>query len=805
MFKNYLKIAIRNIVRHKGFSFINIAGLALGMACFILIFLLVRDELSFDRFHEHADDIYRVITVWDKKGEKELCALTTAPLAAALEKDIPEITHAACFNYVGAGLVRYGDKSFDRDAFAFTDPSFFKMFSFTFLQGDPGTALDDPLSVVLTEKTAQKYFGDRDPMGKILKVTGIVGDPGPLGQSSRTTRTTGSVNLKVTGVIKDPKQSHIQLEYVVSNQICDRYGLDFTSWNRLNYTTYVMLRKDADVEAVQRKLAGYLKTLFPKTTTGHTLQPLKRIYLHSNYSYDIKGRTSSITFTYILSVLAVFILLIACINFMNLATARSAARMKEVGMRKIIGAGKRQLVRQFLGESIILSFISLLFALFLVELALPYLSRLTFRELSLHGSFDLTSALGLVGTALITGIIAGSYPAFFLSSFKPLKVLKGTTPGGVKGGWLRKTLAIGQFAVSIILIIITSLHFKQFYFMQNADLGYDKNNVVCSRMNADIKKSYSTFKDKLLRGPGILNVTASMNLPNWTGPSFTCSNWEGRQGDEKFTLYHGAVDYDYFKTFKMDILQGRPFSKQFPTDSTSALIVNQQAAKRMGMENPIGKYLSIGRRNGIIIGVVKDHHFDNLRSKINPLVLRLAPGKADHMIIRVKPGAVPASLAFIEEQWKAHAPDYPFGYLFLEDLVERMYVIEAVLGKLIFVFTLLAIFISCMGLFGLVSFMVERRTREIGIRKVLGATVSGVARLLSREFVKWILLANAIAWPIAFLAVNLWLQNYSYRISIGIWTFILAGAAALLIVLLTVAYQTLKVAVANPVDALRYE
>ena len=802
MFRNYLKVAIRDIVRHKGYSLINAAGLALGMACFILIFLLVQDELSYDRFHENGDEIYRVITVWEKKGDKEFCALTTAPLAAALEQDFPEIVHGACFNYSGAGLIKYGDKSFDRDIFAFTDPSFFKMFSFTFLKGDPETALDDPLSVVLSEKTAEKYFGDRDPMGKILQVTGIFGDQNPMGKIHPVT---GNVNLKVTGVIKDPKQSHISLEYVVSNQIFDRYGVDITSWNRLNYTTYVMLRKDADVEEVKRKLAGYLKSRFPGTTTSHTLQPLKRIYLYSNFSYDIKGRTSNITFVYILSVLAVFILLIACINFMNLATARSAARMKEVGLRKVIGARRRQLVRQFLGESIILSFISLIFALLLVELALPYLSRLTFRELTLHSSINPWLVLELLGIAFLTGIIAGSYPAFFLSSFKPLKVLKGTTPKGVKGSGLRKVLAIGQFSISIILIIITTLHFKQFHYMQNAELGYDKNHLVCLSMNADIKKNYNAFKNKLVRNPGILSVTASLNLPVWTGPSFNCSDWEGREGNDGFTLYHGSVDYDYFKTLKMDILQGRPFSRQFPTDLTSAFIVNQQAAKRMGMQNPPGKRLSMGNRKGIIIGVVKDHHFDSLRSKINPLVLRLAPGETNYMIIRVKPGGIPGSLAFIESQWEIYAPDYPFGYTFLEDVVERMYLGERILGKIVFVFTLLAIFISCMGLFGLVSFMAERRTKEIGIRKVLGATVSGIARLLSREFVKWILLANAIAWPTAYLLMNQWLQNYTYRVSIGIWTFLLAGGAALLIVLVTVGYQTLKAAAADPIEALRYE
>jgi hypothetical protein len=296
-----------------------------------------------------------------------------------------------------------------------------------------------------------------------------------------------------------------------------------------------------------------------------------------------------------------------------------------------------------------------------------------------------------------------------------------------------------------------------------------------------------------------------MNLPTWAGPSFNCSDWEGREGNDEFTLYHGSVDYDYFKTLKMDILQGRPFSRQFPTDLTSAFIVNRQAVKRMRMENPIGKRLSMGNRKGIIIGVVKDHHFDSLRSKINPLVLRLAPGETNYMIIRLKPGGIPGSLAFIEGQWKIYAPDYPFGYTFLEDVVERMYLGERILGKIVFVFTFLAIFISCMGLFGLVSFMAERRTKEIGIRKVLGATFSGIARLLSREFVKWILLANVIAWPIAYLVMDKWLQNYTYRVSIDIWTFLLAGGAALFIVLVTVGYQTLKAAAANPIEALRYE
>lgn len=785
MFKNYLKIACRNIKRNKGHSFINISGLAIGMACFILMLLLAQDELSFNGFHENARRIYRVII--EEKNSNDLpMALTYAPLGAALKKDFPEIVESACFNYGGGGLVKYGDQAFEESYFTFTDPSFFKMFSFTFLMGDPQTALADPLSVVLSEKTAKKYFGEKNPMGEVLQIKNIV-------------------NLTVTGVIQTPKNSSMRVDFVVSNQIYDKYGVDINSWNRINYTTFVMLNKNTSGKQLSSKIYGYLKTMqSPDTDQRLILQPLKRIYLYSNFSYE-GLRTSKIHVIYIILSLAIFILLIACVNFMNLSTARSAKRIKEVGLRKVVGGNKQQLVRQFLGESLLFALIALVFAVFIVELALPHLNQLVFRELSLYGSLTPGMTLGLMGIAVITGIIAGSYPAFFLSSFKMTHVLKGPGQKGAKGSGLRKLLSIGQFVVSILLIIATTVLFKQLHYIQRMNLGYDKKQLVYIPMNADIKKSYEAVKYELVKEPGIIDVTATMNLPTWAWPSVNLTNWQGRDTDKEITLYHESVDYDYFKTFRMTILQGRSFSREFPSDATSALIVNEEAVRQMEMENPLGKHLEAWGHKGKIIGVVKDFHFNDLRNKINPLVIKLAPRDTHFMIIRVRPDNIARTLAAVKSQWKSFSPEYPIKLSFLEDRLEKIYLAEKAVGKLASVFTVLAIIISCMGLFGLASFMTQQRTNEIGIRKAFGASVSGIVQLLSKEFLKWVLVANVIAWPIAFLVMNQFLQIYAYRTTIGAWPFLLAGVLALLIAVLSVGSQSIKTAKTNPVEALRYE
>jgi ABC-type antimicrobial peptide transport system permease subunit len=712
-------------------------------------------------------------------------AITAAPLAAALKKDFPEIIESACFNFAGGGLVKYGDKSFEEGFFTFTDPSFFKMFTFTFLKGSPQTALQDPLGVVLSEKTANKYFGNKNPMGEVLEIK-------------------DRVNLTVTGVIQTPKNSSFTVDFIVSNHLYDKYGVDITRWGSWNYITFVMLHGKADTDQLKSQIYRYYKKRWPDTTARLILQPLERMYLYSIFLYD-KFNSSSIYFIYIFLLLAVFILLIACVNFMNLSTARSARRMKEVGLRKVEGANKKQLIRQFLGESILFALIALLFAILLVELALPFLNQMIFREMSLYGSLNLAMVLGLILIALITGIIAGSYPAFFLSSFRVVNVLKGYGQKGGKGSLMRKILAIGQFAVSILLIIAITVLYKQLHYIRNANLGYDKEQLVYVHMNADIKKSYDAVKNELLKEPGIINVTAALNLPYWTWPAVTLSYWEGSHIHKEIILHRLSVDYDFFKTFKMNILQGRSFSREFPSDTSSALIVNEEAVRQMKMENPLGKHISAGKYKGKIIGVVKDFHFDILRNKINPLVIKLDPRDTDYMLIRVHPDSIPMTLAAIENQWKSFSPDYPFKFTFLEDLLDRIYLVEVLIGKLVSVFTVLAIFLSCMGLFGLASFMTQQRTNEIGIRKAFGASISGIVQLLSKEFLMWIVVANAIAWPIAFLLMNWFLQIYAYRTSIGVWPFLLAGMLALLIVVLSVGSQSIRTAKTNPVEALRYE
>ena len=788
MFKNYLITAYRNIKRQRLHSFINISGLAIGMTCTILILLLVQDELSYDKYHENADRIYRVIkTQGRNSGEEYDVAITQAPLAASLKNNFPEIADAVCFNYGPGGLVKYGDKLFKESFVSYTDPSFFEMFSFAFLKGNPKTALNDPYSVVLTEDIAKKYFGDKEPLGEILSIN-------------------NKVNLRVTGIIEKPKNSHIELSFIVPNTLYKEFGVDIESWVRSNYTTYVMLQKDANIENVNHNVADYFTYVFgPENTTTLFLQPLKRIYLHSNFQYEVHTRTSNINLVYILSLIAIFILLIACVNFMNLATARSEKRIKEVGLRKVVGANRRQLIQQFLGESILLSFFALLLAIILVKMILPNFNELIQRDLNLFSSPDLHIFLGLIGITLITGIIAGSYPAFFLSSFQPVKVLKGLTKKGSRSILLRRFLVIAQFSFSIILVIGTIVVYKQLYYMQNMKLGYDKEQLVSILMNEEVRKKYIIIKNELQLNPNILNVTASMNSPTWEWPSVTLSNWEGRNSDKEIKLYHGSVDYGYFETFKMEIIEGRSFSEQFSTDLTSALIVNEEAVRQMDMMNPIGKRLSAWDHSGSIIGVVKDFNFDNVRNKINPLVLKLAPEETQFIFIRIKPANIQNTLHSIENIVKRVAPEYPFEYSFLTDNLNNLYIIESVILKIVLYFTCLTIFIACLGLFGLVSFIAEERTKEIGIRKVLGASVSNIVLYLSKEFIVLVVLANIIAWPAAYFAMNKLLDNYAYHYNISIFVFLLSAVLAIIITLITVSYQALKAAYANPVDALRYE
>ncbi|NIM57704.1 MAG: FtsX-like permease family protein [Candidatus Aenigmarchaeota archaeon] len=785
MLKNYLKIALRNIRRYKGYSFINIAGLAIGMACCILILLWVQDELSYDRFHENADYIYRVIQDINFADHSTTWAITQGPLGPSLKEDFPEIINTTRITSRRFRLT-YNDKSFDERP-GMADGSIFEMFSFPLIKGDPATALSDPNSIVMTEETAKKYFGSEEPLGKTIKAD-------------------NRWDFQVTGILKEvPHNSHLQFDYLIPFIFGRELNYTVDNWRNSQFRTYVQLQKGIPAQEVIQKISGYLdeKPTLEKDARLN-LQPLVRIHLYSDYEFD--AAHGDITYVTIFSIIAFFILLIACINFMNLATARSGNRAKEVGMRKVAGAHKTDIVRQFYGESIFLAFIALFVALTIVWLLLPTFNNLAAKELSMGVSGNLLVLLGLLSITLLTGIISGSYPALFLSAFKPVKILKGSLRSGSKGSIFRKILVVFQFALTILLIICTIIIYNQLNYMRNMKLGYDKEFLIYKGMRGDVRAKFDSVKNELLQNPNILGVTATSSEPTY---GYTFSNslwrWEGQDPDEETLMRAVFVDLDYFKTFGMEIVEGRNYSKEFPTDATEAIMVNEEAVKAMGMESPIGRRLSIGNNNFKIIGVVKNYHFRSLRQEIDPLILIYGPGQCRVLFARLRSENIPKTIGYMEDIWKEFAPGHPFNYRFLDDALNDLYRSEQRIGTILKYFSILAIFISCLGLFGLASFMSEQRTKEIGIRKVLGASVSNIALLLSREFTKWVLLANIIAWPVAYFAMYKWLQSYAYSTNIALWSFFLSGTMALVIATVAVSYQSIKAAVTNPADSLRYE
>lgn len=788
MLINYLKTAFRNLRRHAGYSFINIVGLSIGMACFIFIALIIRGEFQVDKFHERADRIYRVIRVDNYSGETTRFAVTQAPLAAALKWDFPDVEKAACFNYIGDELVKYGNKKIKQEWISLAEPDFFEIFSYTFLAGTPESALKQPHSAVLTDEVAQKLFGEEDPIGKILRIRNMP-------------------DVMVSAVIKDHKDSHLHFSIILPFSLYREIGVNIDNWNHYNYTTYVQLQENTDPAAFGAKIKGALSQyISPETKSTLELQPLKRIYLYSDYAYDVKTIHVNILAVYVLGIVAFLILFIACINFMNLTTARSARRAREVGLRKVVGAKRGQLVSQFLGESLLFSFISLVFAVVIVELFLPLINSIQpIKAYALFESKDIILYLGLVLVALMTGLISGSYPALFLSRFQPAMVLKGFLGQTSGRGTLRKILVVSQFMFSIILIIATLTVFRQMRFMQNKDLGYDKSNLLVCFLPDDMHSSYEPLKTELLRHRAISKVTACLNLPTWVGPSYMLSDWDGRDSDKEIYMYHGSVDYDFFDTFGIDIVQGRKFSRDFATDKETALIVNEEAVRTLGMKDPIGKKMGHFKGKGTIIGVMEDYHYATLRDRIGPLVLDLDPQDTAYVILKFSPEDLIGTTAWIEKIWNGYDPNQTFKARLLEDILEDAYLTESTISRFFNYAAYLSLLISCLGLFGLAAYSVEQRIKEVGIRKVLGASVGDITSLLSKEHLKLIAIANVFAWPLGYFVMRMFLQNYPFRASLGIEIFLMSAAAGFGIAFLTVFYQTFKAARANPADTLKFE
>ncbi len=779
MIKNYLKIALRNFRKHKGYSFINIAGLAIGMACCILILLWVQHEVSYNRFHKNADNIYRIYSDFHYEYGVSQYSNIPQPVGPEFQKTIPELNLVARI-LDGASTVKHGDDIFYEKEILYVDPSFFEVFTFPFLQGNSQTSFSEPYSILLTERMAKKYFGDKDPIGEVLTMD-------------------QKYQVKVTGIVKDvPTNSSIRFDFLIPYSYLDAIGYDTKKWDSWNCQTYVLLNKNVTAQQVVQKISGYPKTFHPDEEAYFRLQSLKHIRL-----YTLSGAWGSIKYVYMLSIIALFLLIIACINFMNLATARSAKRAREVGLRKVVGARRSQIIRQFYGESLIMTIIALGLALVLAESLLPFFNSVSGKNLVLDFSGHFVIYLALLGIALLTGIISGSYPAIYLSSFLPIKVLKSSFRSSSGNSAFRKVLVVFQFSLSIMMMICTAVVYSQLKYIQNRDLGFDRENLIYIGMDDErIVRNFDAIKSEMFQNPSILKATRTFQIPSYNRFS-SDAKWEGKNPSQAINFNISAVDPDYLDTMKLELVEGRNFSWNLSTD-TSNYILNQEAVKQMGIDSPVRKWMELDKK-GEIIGVVKDYHYMPFTYEIEPLILHYNPSLFRYAMIRINGMNIPQTIGSLEKLWDKFAPEYPFEYHFINEDYDLIYQTERRMGEIFRYFTFLAIFISCLGLFGLASFMAEQRTKEIGIRKVLGATVSGITVLFSKEFTKWILAANVIAWPVAYFAMSKWLKGFAYRADFSLLTFILAGVLALFIAVLTVSYQAVKAAVADPVDALRYE
>lgn len=800
MFKNYLKIALRNIKKYKGYSIINIVGLAVGMACCLIIMLFVQDELGFDGFHEKADRLYRFNVNFVSAQGTFSNALSGAPMATHLLQDIPEVKQAVRFHQPFTDkMISYGDRRFYEKRFFYADAAVFEIFSFRLIKGDPHTALRDPFTVVLTESMASKYFGAEDPIGKSIRLE-------------------NQQDYRVTGVRRDvPPNAHLHFDFLGSfSSLESQFGEQLQSWMFNPFITYVLLAENTSKTQVETKLPEFIDSYTAQMLEPHGLklrpwlQAITEIHLYPQGNEIEAG--SNMNYVYIFSAIAVMILLIACFNFMNLSTARATTRAKEVGLRKVIGADRKQLVRQFLGESIILAAIALVLALFLIELLLPRFNSIFERSLHLNYFENALMLTGIVTIAFLVGIISGSYPAFFLAAFKPVDTVKGKLETSmVKRTPLRfrQVLVIFQFAISIVLIVGTVVVYQQLHYMKTKDLGLnDEQVVVIPLRDVNLIQKQEAIKTQLLAEPGVVSVTYS-NRPPGTGAMGTGVGREGAPREQQVSMKFLYVERDFVPALEIEMAAGRNFSIDFPSDLSEAFILNEKAVQDLGWNSPeeaIGERIAwAGRKSGAIIGVVKNFHFQPLQVFMQPLVLHLDPQNMQTLMVRIDGQDIQATMANLRRKWSELAPDWPFVYSFLDQDFDNLYKSQEQFGQMFGNFTFLAILIACLGLLGLAAFSAERRTKEIGIRKVLGASSSGIALQLSKEFTVLVGIAMLIAWPPAWYFMDRWLQSFSFRIDVELWTLALAGGLALLIAIVTVSTQAIRAALANPVESLRYE
>ena len=807
MFKNYLKIAFRNLWKNKGFSAINIFGLASGLAICLLILFYVNNELGYDQYNKKADRIYRIDGDLQFGGNHFVLAQVPDPMGAALKQDFPQVEQYVRFRNHGGIMVKKGNQNIEENKVIYTDSTLFSVFTLPMIQGDPSTALKQPNSVVITESTAKKYFNSANVVGKAL----TIGDTG---------------NYKITGVIKDiPKQSHFHYDFFIS-----MYGqlspYEINQWTSNNFNTYIVLKKGANADGLSSQLNAfvmrYVAPLFQTMNLTpeefakqgnylhYTLMPLKKIHLYSNKSGELEAN-GNIQYVYIFSLIAFFILLIACVNFMNLSTARSANRAKEVGVRKVLGSLRKNLVMQFLSESIMISFISLALALVIAALLLPYFNQLAGKDMTLDLFLKPWLLPAAILLMIIVGLIAGSYPAFYLSSFKPVQVLKGKLAKGFKSSWLRSGLVVFQFCISIILVIGTLVIYRQLNYIRNKDIGFNRSQVLIIKNTDAMGKQAGVFDDEVKKINGVENATMTGYLPTagWRSdsPLFPDVNADTKTA---VSTQIWKIDENYIPTLGMKMVKGRNFSADFPTDS-SGIIINEAALKLFGFRDPLNRplyYMNDFPKKDLtkyhIIGVVKNFNFNTLREEVTPLCF-LYQSQNSSIAFRVHSANIPELISMIQNKFKSFAPEQPFSYSFMDEDFNKIYSNEQRMGGISMTFSVLAILIACLGLLGLITFAAEQRAKEIGIRKVLGANGRNIISMLSKDFLKLVFIASLIAVPLAWWAMNKWLQEFAYRIQISWWILVSATLLAVFIALATIFYQAIKAAIANPVDSLRSE
>ncbi|MEE9441906.1 MAG: ABC transporter permease [candidate division Zixibacteria bacterium] len=801
MLRNYLTTTFRQITRFKGYSVINIAGLALGIASCLIIMLWVQNELSYDRYHEKANNIYRIGIDADMAGNNIRLPVSNYPSSPALQLDFPEIINAVRLKSYSNVLISNNDVRYEEDRLFYADNEIFEIFRLQMVEGDPSNALAASLTAVITEDAAQKYFGDENPLRQTLTVD-------------------NHDKFTVTGVIKNiPNNSHLKFDVLLSMKTLEnKFGENINHWINFNYITYLLLADKADYKSLEEKFPGFVDRHMGEILKSFGarvdlfLQPLTEIHLYSKLQGELEP-AGKIEYVYLFSAVALFILIIACINFINLTTARSQKRAREVGMRKTLGASRYKLILQFLGESIGLCALSAFLAIFLTELALPTINSISGNQLQLSYFSSFWSPLIFAGFILIVGMLAGLYPALYLSSFRPVHILKSGKSGTGSHAGFRNAFVIIQFVICIALLISTITIYSQLDFMRNKSLGFDKEQVVVLSVPSErLSQSLPSIKSELLAISGVKGVTATSNTPG-DGYSVGVCVPEGYTLENARMMNLINVDYDFLTVFDMQLVAGRNFSAEMPTDSIRGVIINEAAAADLGWENPVGRtFKTDGTGPGTddwiekeIIGVVEDFHQVSLHQPIVPIFMSYKSEYFNSICIKISGDNIIGTVDKLKNKWEQLFPERIFEYSFLNDKFDSQYKNEERLTNILISFSFLAIFIGCLGLIGLTSFITEQRTKEIGIRKVLGASVSNIIRLLTREFIFPVIMANVFAWPIAWYAMNRWLENFAYRTEMNWLTFIICGICAIGVAILTVSYQSVKAATSNPVDAIKYE